>query len=84
MWQKNYQIKIKPNKLLKVSFFEDIYSDYKILFVDDDYKYSLVGGQSPNYLWILSRTPFYDHKIMDNLLKIAKENGYNIENILSR
>lgn len=38
------------NNLLLISFRHPIYSQYKILFVDDDYQYALVGGSSENYL----------------------------------
>jgi lipocalin len=67
--------------LLKVSFFKNMFSDYQILFVDEEYQYALVGGKSPNYLWILSRTKELDNIIIDKLINIAKENKYNIDKI---
>lgn len=69
------------DKILKVSFFNNVFSDYKILFVDDDYQYAVVGGKSTDYLWILSRTPQLDKNILTELFKIAKDNEYNINRI---
>lgn len=69
------------DKILEVSFFNNVFSDYKILFVDDDYQYAVVGGKSTDYLWILSRTPQLDKNILTELFKIAKDNKYNINKI---
>lgn len=69
------------DKILEVSFFNNVFSDYKILFVDDDYQYAVVGGKSTDYLWILSRTPQLDKNILKELFKIAKDNKYNINRI---
>lgn len=69
------------DKILEVSFFNNAFSDYKILFVDDDYQYAVVGGKSTDYLWILSRTPQLDKNILTELFKIAKDNKYNINRI---
>ena len=69
-----------PN-LLKVSFFNNLFSDYKILFIDENYQYALVGGKSPNYLWILSRTKELDEAIVKKLISMAKEHKYNVEKI---
>ena len=70
------------NNLLLISFRHPIYSQYKILFVDDDYQYALVGGSSENYLWMLSRTPNLDKAILDKMINIAKEEKYNINKIV--
>ena len=70
------------NNLLLISFRHPIYSQYKILFVDDDYQYALVGGSSENYLWILSRTPNLDKTILDKMINIAKEEKYNVNKIV--
>ena len=69
------------DKILEVSFFNNVFSDYKILFVYNDYQYALVGGKSTDYLWILSRTPQLDKNILTELFKIAKDNKYNINRI---
>lgn len=61
---------------LKVSFFPLIWSDYNILFTD--YNYAVVGGGSPNQLWILSRTPDIENNKLEELLSIAEEQGYRV------
>ena len=67
--------------LFKVSFFPNVYSDYKILAIADDYAYSLVGGSSPDYLWILGRIDTIPKRIFDWFVFIANKEGYNINKL---
>lgn len=62
---------------LEVSFFLFFYSDYNILMLDDAYQVALVGGASPDYLWILSRTPDVEDNILGDLLEEAESRGYD-------
>jgi apolipoprotein D and lipocalin family protein len=75
-------ITTEEDNLLKVSFFPNIYSDYKILYVDEDYQYAVVGGENKNYLWILSRTPHIDDIVLYKLIDIAKDNEYEINKLI--
>lgn len=67
--------------LLLVSFFPYSYSNYQILFIDDNYNYAVVGGDSKDYLWILSRTPNINNDMLNKLIGVAKKNNYNIDKI---
>lgn len=67
--------------LFKVSFYPNIYSDYKILAITDDYTYSLVGGSSSDYLWILGRTDTIPRRIFDWFVFIGNKEGYNINKL---
>jgi len=66
---------------LRVSFFLWFYSDYYILELDKDYQYVLVGSSSPDYLWILSRTPKLDENIYNELTSKAKSLGYDLSKL---
>ena len=68
--------------LLKVSFFWPFYGDYRILWVDENYQYALVGGDSSEYLWILARTPAIDVLIKNTILSEAKRRGYDIDKLI--
>ena len=63
--------------LLRVSFFRPFYADYRVLYIDADYQYALVGSKSANYLWILSRTPDISDSAKDTLLTEAICRGYD-------
>ena len=63
--------------LLKVSFFGPFYSDYRIMMLDTNYQYVLVGGSNDKYLWILSRTPQLDDATRTLILAEADKRGYD-------
>jgi lipocalin len=67
----------KPG-MLKVAFFLFFYGDYFILELDRDYQWVLVGSSTPEYLWILSRTPQIDPVIYNAIIKKAESKGYDI------
>ena len=68
--------------LLKVSFFGPFYSDYRILMLDTNYQYALVGGSNENFLWILSRTPQLDDATRSLILAEAEKRGYNTSKLV--
>lgn len=67
---------------LRVSFFWIFYSDYNVLALGDDYGWALVGGGSPKYLWILSRTPSLPQETLERILKLASDRGYDTDRLL--
>ncbi len=74
--------KAEPGKL-KVAFFLWFYADYYILELDrKNYNYALVGSNSDDYLWILSRTPQLPKETQDQLLQDAARRGYAIDKLI--
>jgi apolipoprotein D and lipocalin family protein len=67
---------------LRVSFFGPFYADYIILALDENYTYAMVTSSSNKYLWILSRTPKLDQKILGGLLAKAKELGFDTQKLI--
>ena len=68
--------------LLKVSFFGPFYSDYRIMLLDTNYQYVLVGGSNDKYLWILSRTPQLDEATKTLILAEADKRGYDTSKLI--
>ena len=62
---------------LRVSFWGPFYSDYRVMLLDDDYRYALIGGGSDGYLWILSRTPQLSDEAKARILAEAQRRGYD-------
>ena len=74
---------LKSPAHLMVSFFLFFYNDYNVLMLDDDYQVSLVGCTSPDYLWILSRTPYIeDDTLLDSIIKEAQSRGYDTSKLI--
>ena len=68
--------------LLRVSFWGPFYSDYRVMLLDDDYQYALVGSGSDKYLWILSRTPQISDEVKTRILTEAQRRGYNTNDLI--
>ena len=68
--------------LLRVSFFGPFYADYRVMKIDDGYTYALVGSDSADYLWMLSRTRVLPAATKDELLAEAKRRGYDTEKLI--
>jgi apolipoprotein D and lipocalin family protein len=74
--------KNEPGKL-KVSFFLFFYADYFIMDLDqENYQWALIGSSTPDYLWILSRTPHMTEDTYQKVLTKAKDRGYNTDKII--
>lgn len=67
---------------LKVSFFGPFYAGYNVLAIDSEYKYALIAGQNLKYLWLLSREKKIPEKIKEDYLRLAKNLGFNVSNLI--
>ena len=68
--------------LLRVSFFGPFYSDYRVMLIDADYQWALIGSGSAKYLWILSRTPELPKETLDTILAEAQRRGYDTSKLI--
>jgi apolipoprotein D and lipocalin family protein len=66
---------------LMVQFFWPFRGDYWIIELDSEYRYSVVGHPSRDYLWILSRTPTMDPSVYETLLRRIEARGYDLERL---
>lgn len=70
------------NSILKVSFFPCVYTEYKIMAIDKNYQYALIGGINKEHLWILGRQPIIYKTILNSFIEIAKKYNYNIDKLI--
>ncbi len=62
---------------LKVRFFWPFSGDYWVVALDEDYRWSIVGEPSRQYLWILARTPTLDSAVYAGLLELVSSMDYD-------
>ncbi|CAA2981421.1 temperature-induced lipocalin-1-like [Olea europaea var. sylvestris] len=55
--------------------------NYWVLYIDEDYRYVLIGEPSRTSLWILCRQPQLDEEIHYMLVQKAKDEGYDVEKL---
>jgi apolipoprotein D and lipocalin family protein len=65
-----------------LSFLDSVWGDYRIIALDDNYRYALVGSNDRKYLWILSRTKTLDNAVYKRLLAAAVEQGFNVNQMM--
>jgi apolipoprotein D and lipocalin family protein len=71
----------KPGAL-KVRFFGLFASDYLVFGLDQtNYSWALVGNNSRDFLWFLSRTPTISPELMAAMKKQAESQGYDISKL---
>jgi lipocalin len=63
---------------LKVYFFPFFGAEYNVMALGEDYRYALVGSSTPNFLWILSRSPKLDAELYGMLVEEARRRGYDV------
>ena len=68
--------------LMRVSFFGPFYADYRVLLLDEDYSYALIGSGNSRYLWLLSRSPVISDGVLDTMLQEASVRGYNVNDLI--
>ena len=68
--------------LLRVSFFGPFYADYRVMLIDKDYTYALVGSSSADYLWLLSRSPELSETAKSEILAEAQRRGYDTDQLI--
>ena len=68
--------------LLSVSFFGPFYADYRVMMIDEDYTYALVGSGGADYLWLLSRTPGLSETAKSELFAEAQRRGYDTDKLI--
>ncbi len=78
---KAFVVKNSGNAKLKVQFFWPFRAPYWVVGLADDYSWALVSGPSRKYLWILAREPVMDTETYRALLKMLRENGFDIEKL---
>ena len=61
-----------------LSFLPNVWGDYRIIGLDPEYRWAVVGEPKREYLWILSRTPNMATDAYTRAIAIAKTNQFDV------
>lgn len=64
-------------------FIWPIKSDYRIVYLDDDYSTTIIGRQARDFVWLMARTPEIPEAEYENLVEFIGELGYD-ESLVQR
>ena len=56
-------------------------SDYRIVYLDDDYRQTIIARQKRDFIWIMARTPTISDADYDRLIEFAASIGYDTSKI---
>lgn len=68
----------KSNAIWEMQFLWPFKSDYRIMYVDKDYKNTIVGRIKRDYVWVMSRNPTINDEEYRKLVKIIKNQNYDV------
>jgi apolipoprotein D and lipocalin family protein len=71
------------NAVWGMRFIWPVKADYRIVYVDDDYRRTIIGRSKRDYVWIMARTPLIPAPEMQELVSIIDAQGYDIAKLRS-
>jgi apolipoprotein D and lipocalin family protein len=69
------------NAVWGMQFIWPIKADYRIVFLDPEYRLTIVGRERRDYVWIMARTPQIPDADYQAMLEILRAEGYDIDRI---
>lgn len=74
---RGYVLDRESNAIWGMQFIWPIKSDYRILYVSDDYTVTVIGRERRDYVWIMARWPMVQDTDYRRLLMLLKREGYD-------
>jgi apolipoprotein D and lipocalin family protein len=72
----------ESNAVWGMQFVWPFKTEYRIMYLADDYGQTVVGRQQRDYVWIMARTPEIPAADYQRLLKFVGEQGYDVKQVL--
>ena len=66
----------------RITFLQPLWEDYAVIFLDTDYRYTVVALQSRKYIWFFAREPRLSDEMYQSMLDVARANGFDATQIL--
>lgn len=64
-----------------MQFIWPIKADFRVVYLDPDYQYTVIGRKARDYVWIMARSPDIDEQKYQELIDFAVSIGYPAEKI---
>jgi apolipoprotein D and lipocalin family protein len=62
-----------------MQFFWPIKADYRVVYLDENYQYTIIARNKKDYAWVMSRNPNISKQKRQELLDFVASLGYKIE-----
>ena len=74
---RGFVLDTESNATWGMRFVWPIKSDYRIVYVNDDYSQTIVGRNKRDFVWIMARTPSISEEDFAELEQMIREQGYD-------
>lgn len=66
----------------RITFLPPLWRDYAVIFLDPEYRYTVVGLQDRDYIWFFAREPQVSDDVYEDMLEAAEDNGFDVTQVL--
>ena len=74
---RGFVLDTESNAIWGMRFVWPIKSDYRIVYVNDDYSQTVIGRNKRDFAWIMARTPSISHEDFFRHVQMLREQGYD-------
>jgi len=64
-----------------MQFLWPIKADYRIVYLDSNYQYTVIGRNKRDYVWIMARNSTISAKMLSELTQFVASIGYDIDQL---
>lgn len=69
------------NAVWGMQFVWPIKAEYRIVFIDPGYEFTIIGRTKRDYVWLMARQPIIADSVYDRLVRIIEEEGYDLSKL---
>jgi apolipoprotein D and lipocalin family protein len=67
----------ESNAIWGMQFIWPIKADYRIIYLDEEYRVTIIGRQKRDYVWIMARSPGIPEQEYRKLIEFLAQQGYD-------
>ena len=72
----------KSNALWGMQFIWPIKADFRVVYLSDDYSYTIIGRNKRDYVWLMSRSPIMSDEDYSDAMSFIESIGYDMSKIV--
>jgi apolipoprotein D and lipocalin family protein len=69
------------NAVWGMQFIWPIKAEYRIVYLDPEYRFTIIGRNKRDYVWLMARDADIDDADYDRLIKIIADEGYDLNKL---
>lgn len=66
----------------RITFLPPIWQDYAVVFLDEDYRHTVIAHPSRDYAWVFAREPRIGDSVYQAALAALADNGFDVRRVL--